>query len=85
MSIRPRPPGYHCFKALRRLGFDEHAIAESLRRELALDTGEIQAVLAYPITPRHGVPIAAVVDITDKPKNNPRRRRTDVETSTPLT
>jgi len=85
MSIRPHPPGYHCSKALRRLGFDEDAIAESLRRELALTTGEIQVVLAHPVTPPHGVPMAPIVDITDKPNSHPRRRRTDVETPTQLT
>jgi len=83
MSIRPHPPGYHCSKALRRLGLDEHAIAASLRRELALTTGEIDVVLAFPITPPDGVP--TIVDITDNPPKDSRRRRSDVETSTPLT
>ena len=81
MTTRSHPPGYHCSKALRRLGFDEDAIAKSLRRELALDTGEIEAVLRHPITPPHGVPITVVepiVDLTDRQMDHPRRRRSDV-------
>lgn len=81
MTNRSHPPGYHCSKALRRLGFDEQAIAKSLRRELALDTGEIEAVLRHPITPPDGVPITVVepmVDLTDRPTEQPRRRRSDV-------
>jgi hypothetical protein len=81
MTIRSHPPGYHCAKALRRLGFDEHAIANSLRRELALNTGEIEAVLRHPITPPDGVPITIVepvVDVTDGSMDHPRRRRSDV-------
>ena len=85
MTTRPHPPGYHCSKALRRLGFDEQAIAKSLRRELALDTGEIEAVLSHPITPPDGVPITiveATVDLTDRPTDHPLRRRSDVGPAT---
>lgn len=89
MSITPRPPGYHCSKALRGLGFDENAIAGSLRRQLALDTGEIEAVLAYPITPPDGVPVAEtdepIVDVTDGSTDHPRRRRSDVDWVTRVT
>lgn len=62
MAPRPHPPGYHCSKALRRLGLEADAIAMSLRRRLGLDTGEIAEVLAYPVTPPDGV--AALVELT---------------------
>lgn len=69
MASRPRPPGYHCSKALRRLGLEADAVSRSLRRRLGLDTGEIAEVLAYPITPPEGVATIAGeradIDITD--------------------
>ena len=69
MASRPHPPGYHCSKALRRLGLDTEVIALSLRRRLGLDTGEIAEVIAYPITPPDGVAavaqLTAAVDLTD--------------------
>ena len=69
IATRPHPPGYHCSKALRRLGLEADAIAMSLRRRLGLDTGEIAEVLAYPVTPPDGVTaiveLTAEVDITD--------------------
>jgi hypothetical protein len=64
MGQRPHPPGYHCSKALRRLGLEAEAISLSLRRRLGLDTGEIAEVLAYPITPPDGV--TAVADLTSR-------------------
>jgi hypothetical protein len=63
-----RPPGYRCAKALRALGFDARGIAQSLRRRLALNTGEIEQVLSHPVTPPEGLPATAandVVDLTD--------------------
>jgi hypothetical protein len=64
MAPRPHPPGYHCSKALRRLGLDSQAISQSLRKRLELDTGEIEEVLAYPITPPDGVPVAEEAEST---------------------
>ena len=61
MATRPHPPGYHCSKALRALGLEAEAISRALRRQLALDTGEIEEVLAYPITPPEGFS----VDLSD--------------------
>ena len=61
MPTRPHPPGYHCSKALRALGLEADAISRALRRQLALDTGEIEEVLAFPITPPEGV----AVDLSD--------------------
>jgi len=57
MATRPHPPGYRCSKALRLLGLDPQTISQSLRERLALDTGQIEAVLACPITPPDGVPV----------------------------
>jgi hypothetical protein len=57
MASRPHPPGYRCSKALRLLGLDRQTISQSLRDRLALDTGEIEEVLAFPITPPDGVPV----------------------------
>ena len=54
MASRPHPPGYHCSKALRALGLEADAISRALRRQLALDAGEIEEVLAFPITPPEG-------------------------------
>lgn len=69
MAPRRHPPGYHCSKALKRLGLEAEAIALALRRQLALDTGEIAEVLACPITPPDGTPIepvpVVVVDVTE--------------------
>jgi hypothetical protein len=69
MAPRHHPPGYHCSKALRQLGLEADAIAMALRRQLALDTGEIEEALAYPITPPEGAlqsPTSAeTIDVTD--------------------
>ena len=61
MAPRAHPPGYHCSKALRALGLEAEAISRALRRQLALDTGEIDEVLSYPITPPEGF----AVDLSD--------------------
>ena len=61
MAPRAHPPGYHCSKALRALGLEGEAIRRALRRQLALDTGEIEEVLAFPITPPDGFS----VDLSD--------------------
>lgn len=85
MATRPHPPGYRCAKALRQLGFEASAISQSLRRQLALDTGEIEAVLACPVTPPDGVPVldvvGLVVDLTDEAVERPRRRATDMDSA----
>ena len=92
MASRPRPPGYHCSKALRRLGLEAEAISSSLRRRLGLDTDEIAEVLAYPITPPDGVVLAAAepsfatVDLTDlvdarEPQEERRQARSTVSKS----
>lgn len=65
MASRPHPPGYHCSKALRRLGLEADAIAHALRRELALDTGEIEEVLAFPITPPEGIAVDLSTETVD--------------------
>ena len=69
MATRQHPPGYHCSKALRRLGLEADAIAMALRRQLALDTGEIEEALAYPLTPPEGTlqspSSAETIDVTD--------------------
>jgi len=72
-----RPAGYRCAKVLRGLGLDARAISDSLRRRLALDTGEIEQVLAHPITPPDGVPASPptpLIDITDD-RDQPVERR----------
>jgi hypothetical protein len=61
MASRAHPPGYHCSKALRALGLESEAITRALKRQLALDTGEIEEVLAFPITPPEGF----TVDLSD--------------------
>ena len=61
MPTRRHPPGYHCSKALRALGLETEAVSRALRRQLALDTGEIEEVLAFPITPPEGM----TVDLSD--------------------
>ena len=80
MPSRPHPPGYHCSKALRRLGLEAEAISRSLRRRLGLDTGEIEEVLSYPVTPPEGVPVetlaeVVVVDVTDVIDGTDKARR----------
>ena len=69
MPVRPHPPGYHCSKAMRRLGLRTEVITSSLRKRLGLDTGEIAEVLAYPVTPPDGVAMAIAttgeLDLTD--------------------
>ena len=89
MPTRPRPAGYHCAKALRRLGLESGAIADSLRLRLALDTGEIDAVLSWPVTPPDGVPLIErrelVDDVAVADSDHPHRRRGDVDlTSEPI-
>ncbi|HEX4820143.1 MAG TPA: hypothetical protein VFV00_08050 [Acidimicrobiales bacterium] len=83
MATRPHPAGYRCAKALRELGFESSAIADSLRLRLALDTGEIEAVLSFPVTPPDGTPLVdgrdVVVDLTRPVAEQPRRRRSDVD------
>ena len=70
MATRPHPPGYHCSKALRALGLEADAISRALRRQLALDTGEIEEVLAFPITPPEGF----AIDLTEMGSEAPQRR-----------
>ena len=69
MATRHHPPGYHCSKALRQLGLEGDAIALALRRQLELDTGEIEEALAFPVTPPEGTvqsPASAeTIDVTD--------------------
>ena len=69
MASRHHPPGYHCSKALRQLGLEADAIALALRRQLELDTGEIEEALAYPVTPPDGAlqspAFAEAIDVTD--------------------
>ena len=76
MPVHRHPAGYHCSKALTRLGLSAEAIATALRRQLALDTGEIEEVLACPITPPEGTAVTstAPLDLTE---------RLDVRTSAP--
>jgi len=78
MAIRSHPAGYHCAKALRDLGLGADAIGESLRHRLALDTGEIDAVLSWPVTPAEGVPLVERRELRDDIAGPiPRRRRND--------
>lgn len=69
MAPRHHPPGYHCSKALRKLGLEADAIALALRRQLALDTGEIAEALACPVTPPEGTLVSPaeseMIDVTD--------------------
>ena len=86
MPTQPRPAGYHCAKALRELGLESGAIASSLRRRLALDTGEIEVVLACPVTPPDGVPLIERRELIDNDPeaglDHPRRRHGDIDLTT---
>ena len=78
MATRSHPAGYHSAKALRGLGLGADAIGDSLRHRLALDTGEIDAVLSWPVTPPEGVPLIERRELQDDIAGpTPRRRRTD--------
>ena len=85
MATRPHPAGYRCAKALRQLGLESDAIADSLRLRLALDTGEIEAVLSWPVTPPEGVPMIERRDQTvDGDRAVPQqtgRRRDDTDST----
>ena len=82
MPSEPHPAGYRCAKALRELGLESGAIASSLRRRLALDTGEIEVVLACPVTPPDGVPLIErreLIEGAAASADHPHRRRGDID------
>jgi hypothetical protein len=74
MATRRHLPGYHCSKALRLLGLEADAVAHFLRKELALDTDEIEEVLAFPITPPEGT----TIDLVEVPVDRREERRVGI-------